>query len=72
MSVYTLLLIMLFVSHSHSIGSPQVDMASDLALSRHVLHVHKYLTTPVLDFKPLEPATIKHYVAAARNVSGVG
>jgi hypothetical protein len=46
-------------------------MTSDLALSRHVLHVHKYLKTPVLEFKPLEPATIKHYVAAARNVNDV-
>mmetsp|Transcript_5081 Transcript_5081/g.7769 ORF Transcript_5081/g.7769 Transcript_5081/m.7769 type:complete len:734 (+) Transcript_5081:104-2305(+) len=49
----------------------KVDLSSDLALSRHVLHVHKYLQTPTLDFTPLEPSTIKHYVAAARNINPV-
>jgi hypothetical protein len=42
-----------------------------MALSRHVLHVHKYLSTPALEFKPLEPAVIKQYIAAARNMHPV-
>ncbi len=43
-------------------------MESDLALSRHVLYVHKYVRTPDA-VRPLEPSTIKHYIATARQVS---
>ena len=46
----------------------KVDMTNDLALSKHVLHVHKFLVNPNLAFVPLEPNTIKQYIAAARQV----
>lgn len=46
----------------------KVDLQSDLALSKHVLHVHKYLRNPELAFTPVEPMAIKQYIAHARNV----
>jgi DNA replication licensing factor MCM7 len=49
----------------------RVNLTTDLALARHVLHVHKYLRNPNLEFTPLEPSTIKHYIAAARNLDPV-
>jgi DNA replication licensing factor MCM7 len=46
----------------------KADMEADLALSRHVLHVHKHVRTPQQAFRLLEPSTIKTYISAARNV----
>lgn len=42
------------------------DMDSDLALARHVLHVHQYSAPPALDFVPLDPSTLRGYVGMAR------
>jgi DNA replication licensing factor MCM7 len=44
------------------------DMETDLALSRHVLYVHKHVKTPQTAFRPVEPATIKQFIAAARQL----
>jgi DNA replication licensing factor MCM7 len=46
----------------------KADMEADLALSRHVLHVHKHVRTPQHALRLLEPSTIKTYISAARNV----
>ena len=46
----------------------KADMESDLALSRHVLYVHKHVKTPQAAFRPVEPSTIKQYIAAARQL----
>jgi DNA replication licensing factor MCM7 len=46
----------------------KADMEADLALSRHVLYVHKHTKTPETTIRPVDPITIKNYIAAARNV----
>lgn len=46
----------------------KADMEQDLNLSRHVLHVHKFLKNPDQAFVPLLPSVIKQYVAAARTI----
>lgn len=46
----------------------KADLETDLALSRHVLHVHKYLRKPDANFTPLKPSAVKQYIAAARTV----
>ena len=51
-----------------------LDKASldiDLALSRHVLHVHKYRKKPDRDVEPLSPESMKQYIAAARTIDPV-
>ncbi|KAL2643531.1 hypothetical protein R1flu_011118 [Riccia fluitans] len=45
------------------------DMDSDLALARHVLHVHQFSAPPALDFTPLDSSTLRGYVALARRVT---
>jgi DNA replication licensing factor MCM7 len=39
-----------------------------MALARHVTFVHQHGANPDLDFTPLDPAFIKHYIAQARTV----
>lgn len=46
----------------------RADIDSDLALARHVLHVHRHAAPPALDFQPLESSVLRAYVAAAREV----
>lgn len=46
----------------------RASLESDLALSRHVLHVHKYKKKPGHEHQPLDPSTIKQYIAAARSL----
>ena len=43
-------------------------MEKDLALSRHVLHVHKHRKNPKQINTPLKPDAFKQYIAAARTV----
>lgn len=47
----------------------KADIDLDLALSRHVLHVHKYKRNPEQIFKPIPPNAIKQYIAAARTIN---
>ena len=47
----------------------KADLTSDLALSKHVLHVHKFLRNPDQAFTPLSPLAIKQYIAAARTLN---
>jgi len=44
------------------------DMESDLALAKHVLHVHKFLKNPDRAFIPLSPMEVKKCIAAARTL----
>lgn len=37
----------------------RADMDSDLAMARHVLHVHQHSAPPALDFTPLDSATLR-------------
>ncbi|KAJ7300110.1 hypothetical protein O6H91_Y068900 [Diphasiastrum complanatum] len=46
----------------------RADMDSDLAMARHVLHVHQKCEPPKLDFDPLAPSILRAYVAVARRV----
>ena len=43
-------------------------MDADTALAQHVLHVHRHLTHPALDFQPLPASELRAYVALARRV----
>eukprot|EP00897_Mesotaenium_endlicherianum_P004516 jgi/Mesen1/4092/ME000214S03275 len=45
----------------------KADMESDVALARHVLHVHQHSAPPALQFEPLTPSLLRSYVAAARS-----
>ncbi len=45
------------------------DTEKDLALSRHVLHVHRFLKNPKQVSTPLPPSAFKQYIAAARTLS---
>ena len=47
----------------------KAEMDTDAALSRHVLHVHKYLKNPDKSFIPILPAVMKQYIAVARNIT---
>lgn len=44
----------------------KADMEQDLALSKHVLYVHKHRKNPEKEFSYIEPAVIKKYIAVAR------
>jgi DNA replicative helicase MCM subunit Mcm2 (Cdc46/Mcm family) len=44
------------------------DMESDLALAKHVLHVHKFLKNPDRAFTPLSPSEVKKCIAAAKTL----
>lgn len=46
----------------------RADMDSDLAMARHVLHVHQHSAPPSLDFTPLDSATLRAYISSARQV----
>ena len=45
----------------------KADMESDLALSKHVLHVHKYLRNPNTSFIPIRPTAMKKFISVARS-----
>ncbi|KAL1922785.1 DNA replication licensing factor MCM7 [Calcarisporiella thermophila] len=47
------------------------DRDEDARLAEHVTEVHKQGTHPPLDFDPLEPAVIRHYIALARQTRPV-
>ena len=47
----------------------KADMDNDLALSRHVLHVHKYLKNPKTAFNPLHPTMVKQYISIAKTIT---
>ena len=49
----------------------KADMEKDLALSRHVLHVHRYLKNPKLAHTPLHPSMVKQYISIARAITPV-
>ena len=40
----------------------------DVALAKHVSHVHRFSKHPELDFEPLDPSFIRAYVSQARKV----
>lgn len=46
----------------------KASLETDLALSRHVLHVHRYRKNPNPEAAPLDPAAVKQYIAAARSL----
>ncbi|KAG5181423.1 minichromosome maintenance protein [Tribonema minus] len=46
----------------------RADMETDTALARHVTYVHQHGANPELDFVPLDPTFIKHYISQARTV----
>lgn len=46
----------------------KAEMDTDAALSRHVLHVHRFLKNPEKNFTPITPAAMKHFISVARNV----
>lgn len=39
----------------------RADMDSDLAMARHVLHVHQHSAPPSLDFTPLDSTTLRYF-----------
>jgi DNA replication licensing factor MCM7 len=47
----------------------KADMEKDSALSKHVLHVHRYLKTPKQLSAPLPPEVFKQFIAAARTLT---
>ena len=47
----------------------KADMETDAALSRHVLHVHKYLKNPDKNFTPITPTAMKQFIAVARSIT---
>jgi DNA replication licensing factor MCM7 len=48
----------------------KVDREADEALSRHVLHVHKYMRNPDSNGSPpLPPSVVKQYIAIAREIN---
>lgn len=49
----------------------KADMDNDLALARHVLHVHRFKKNPERDFTPMRPTAVKHYVSLARRSNPV-
>eukprot|EP00605_Chrysophyceae_sp_TOSAG23-4_P001942 GSChrysophyteH1.ASY1.ANO1.2152.1 assembled CDS len=46
----------------------KVDLDNDLALSRHVLHVHKYLKKPASAVDTLSATQVKQYISIARTI----
>lgn len=47
------------------------DAAQDLALAKHVTHVHRTGVHPALDFTVVDPKVIRVHIAAAREVNPV-
>ena len=46
----------------------KADTEQDMALSKHVLHVHKYSKNSEINFKPFPRASIIQYIALARTI----
>ena len=46
----------------------KADLEKDIALSKHVLHVHRYMKNPKQVNAPLPPAVFKQFIAAARTL----
>ena len=44
----------------------KAEMETDLALSKHVLHVHKFLRNPDTAFIPIPPMAMKQFISVAR------
>ncbi|CAI6003185.1 unnamed protein product [Closterium sp. NIES-64] len=44
----------------------RADVDADLALARHVLHVHQHSAPPALDFDPVDPTLLRNFIATAR------
>lgn len=42
------------------------DMQADIALARHVTHVHRHLKNPELDLEVFDAKFLRHYIAQAR------
>ena len=49
----------------------KADTTKDLALSKHVLHVHRFLKNPKQVTAALSPQAFKQYIAAARTLSPI-
>merc|ERR1719445_2974998 len=47
------------------------DQDADIALARHITHVHQHNTHPKLDFDPFSPAFLRAYIAKARTFEPV-
>ncbi|CAI5480109.1 unnamed protein product [Closterium sp. Yama58-4] len=47
----------------------RADVDADLALARHVLHVHQHSVPPALDFDPVDPTLLRNFIATARTYS---
>mmetsp|Transcript_15277 Transcript_15277/g.45619 ORF Transcript_15277/g.45619 Transcript_15277/m.45619 type:complete len:719 (+) Transcript_15277:121-2277(+) len=47
------------------------DIEADVALARHITHVHRFLSNPGLDFEPYDSVFIRQYVAQARQFQPV-
>jgi len=47
------------------------DMQADIALARHVTHVHSHLKTPKIDFEIFNAKFLRHYIAQARQFEPV-
>jgi DNA replication licensing factor MCM7 len=47
------------------------DLDNDLALARHITHVHRFAKHPKLAFAPVRPAVLRAYIALARKVQPV-
>ena len=47
----------------------KAEMETDLALSKHVLHVHKFLRNPDTAFVPIPPMAMKQFISVARTLS---
>lgn len=47
----------------------KIDAAGDIALSKHVLHVHRYLRNPTTVTNTVSSAAIKSYIAEARKMT---
>jgi DNA replicative helicase MCM subunit Mcm2 (Cdc46/Mcm family) len=46
----------------------KAEMETDAALSKHILHVHKYLKNPDKDFIPILPSAMKQFIAVTRSI----
>ena len=49
----------------------KAEMETDLALSKHVLHVHKFLRNPETAFTAIPPTTMKQFISLARTFTPV-
>lgn len=49
----------------------KAEMETDAALSKHILHVHRYLRNPEKDFIPIIPSAMKQFISVARSITPV-